>query len=147
MNRILELTIEIEKSVPEAAGVTLANTGNLSGNVAGVTTQIAQQIIYGNYTAVSAQSGATVSVSIDTGNKISLSQYLVQAGLPEDDAQELAELAASEKPESTSEPMGPKVKDWLLKNLKKAGAGTWKVGLAVATDVIKEGLLKYYGLK
>lgn len=147
MNRVLELTIEIEKSVPEAAGVTLSSSGDLSGNVAGVTTQIAQQIIYGNYTTVSAQSGATVSVSIDTGNKASLSQYLVQAGLPEDDAQELAELAASEKPESTSEPMGPRVKDWLLKNLKKAGAGTWKVGLAVATDVIKEGLLKYYGLK
>jgi hypothetical protein len=147
MNRVLELTIEIEKSVPEAADVTLVNTGNLSGNVAGVTTQIAQQIIYGNYTSVSAQSGATVSVTIDTGDKASLSQYLVQAGLPEDDAKELAELAASETPESKSEPMGPRVRDWLLTNLKKAGAGTWKVGLAVATDVIKEGLLKYYGLK
>ena len=147
MNRVLELTIEIEKSVPEAAGVTLSSSGNLAGNAAGVTTQIAQQIIYGNYTTVSAQRGATVSVSIDTGNKTSLSQYLVQAGLPENDAQELAELASSEKPESTAEPMGPKVKEWLLDNLKKAGSGTWKVGLAVATDVIKEGLLKYYGLK
>src|SRR5690606_4809095 len=36
MNRVLELTIEIEKSVPEAAGVTLSSSGDLSGNVAGV---------------------------------------------------------------------------------------------------------------
>jgi hypothetical protein len=43
--------------------------------------------------------------------------------------------------------MGPKVKEWLLGNLKKAGSGVWKVGLAVATDVIKEALLKFYGLK
>lgn len=147
LNRILELTLEVEKSVPEAASVTLANPGNLSGSAAGVTTQIAQQIIYGNYTAVSAHGNAIVSISIDTGNKESLSQYLVQSGIPESDAQELAELAASEKPESPDEPMGPKVNEWLLKNLKKAGTGTWKVGLAVATDVIKEALLKYYGLK
>ncbi len=147
MNRILELTLEIEKSVPEAAHVSLANPGDLSGSAAGVTTQIAQQIIYGNYTAVSAQGGASVSISINTGNKESLSRYLEQAGIPADDARNLADLASSEKPESFAEPMGPRVKEWLLQNLKKAGSGTWKVGLAVATDVIKEALLKYYGLK
>lgn len=147
LNRVLELTLEIEKSIPEAVSVSLANPGDLSGSAAGVATQIAQQIIYGNYTAVSAQSGAIVSISIDTGNKESLSQHLVQAGIPPEDAGALAELAASEKPESSAEPMGPKVKQWLLDNLKKAAGGTWKIGLSVATDVIKEALLKYYGLK
>lgn len=147
LNRVLELTLEIEKSVPGAADVSLGESAVLSGNASGVTTQIAQQIIYGNYTAVSAQSGATVTISIDTGNKESLSQFLTQAGISADDAHELAELASTEKPESPAEPMGPKVKAWLLKNLRKAGSGTWKVGLAVATDVIKEALLKYYGLK
>lgn len=147
LNRILELTLEIERSVPEASSVSLANPGDLSTTASGVTTQIAQQIIYGNYTAVSAQSGAVVSISIDAGNKQALSQYLVQAGIPADDANSLADLAASEKPESPAEPMGPKVKEWLLDNLKKAVGGTWKMGLSVATDVIKEALLKYYGLK
>lgn len=147
LNRVLELTLEIEKSIPEAVSVSLANPGDLSGSAAGVTTQIAQQIIYGNYTAVSAQSGAVVSISIDAGNKQSLSQYLVQAGIPPEDAGALAELASSETPESSAEPMGPKVKQWLVDNLKKAAAGTWKIGLSVATDVIKEALLKYYGLK
>ena len=147
LNRVLELTLEIEKSIPEAANVSLGESADLSSNAAGVTTQIAQQIIYGNYTSVSAQSGATVSISIDTGNKEALSQYLTQAGISVEDARDLAELASTEKPESPAEPMGPKVKEWLLRNLKKAGSGTWKVGLAVATDVIKEALLKYYGLK
>jgi hypothetical protein len=32
-------------------------------------------------------------------------------------------------------------------NLKKAADGTWKIGVSVATDVIKEAVLKYYGLK
>jgi len=147
LNRILELTLEIEKSIPEAASVSLANPGDLSSTVAGVTTQIAQQIIYGNYTSVSAQGGAVVSISIDAGNKEELSEYLVKAGIPAEDAGSIADLASSEKPESAEEPMGPKVKEWLLNNLKKAAGGTWKIGLSVATDVIKEALLKYYGLK
>lgn len=147
LNRILELTLEIEKSIPGASEVSLGEPTDLSASAAGATTQIAQQIIYGNYTAVSAQSGATVSISIDTGNKESLSQYLTHAGIAADDARELAELASTEQPESTAEPMGPKVKEWLITNLKKAGSGTWKAGLAVARDVIKEALLKYYGLK
>ena len=41
----------------------------------------------------------------------------------------------------------PEARKWLLDNLKKAASGTWKMGLTVATDVIKEALLKYYGLK
>lgn len=147
LNRVLELTLEIERSVPGATDVSLGEAVTLSGNASGVTTQIAQQIIYGNYTAVSAEGSATVSISIDSGNRESLSQYLTQAGIPEDDARDLAELASTENPESAAEPMGPKVKEWLLKNLRKAGSGTWKVGLAVATDVIKEALLKFYGLK
>jgi hypothetical protein len=43
--------------------------------------------------------------------------------------------------------MGPRVRSWFVENLKKAASGTWKMGVAVATDVVKEALLKYYGLK
>ncbi len=64
-----------------------------------------------------------------------------------DDAHELARLAAAEEPESTVEPMGPQVRNWLTENLKKAASGAWKMGVAVATDVVKEALLKFYGLK
>jgi hypothetical protein len=67
--------------------------------------------------------------------------------MAEEDAQELARLAASEKPDSSAEPMGPRVRSWFVENLKKAASGTWKMGVAVATDVVKEALLKYYGLK
>lgn len=77
----------------------------------------------------------------------SLAQFLTGSGMVEEDAQELARLAASEKPESNEEPMGPQVRNWLVENLKKAASGTWKMGVAVATDVVKEALLKYYGLK
>jgi hypothetical protein len=36
---------------------------------------------------------------------------------------------------------------WFVENLKEAASGTWKMDVEVATDVVKEALLKYYGLK
>lgn len=75
-----------------------------------------------------------------------MKDFLSKSGLTESDASELAKLASTEEPESKNEPMGPKVREWIVKNIKKATNGTWKVGISVATDLIKEALLKYYGL-
>lgn len=147
-SRVLELTIELEKSIPEASAVTLGPSNASAHQSAAAATQIAQQIIYGNYTSVSAVGdGARIAVAIAERNSNDLAKYLAEAGLPADDARELAQLASAEEPESKAEPMGPKVRGWLVDNMKKAANGTWKVGVAVATDVIKEALLKFYGLK
>lgn len=147
-SRVLELTIELEKSVPEASMVILGVATAPSGTSAAAATQIAQQIIYGNFTSISATGdGAKIAVNVAPHDPNSLAQFLSLSGMDEGDARELAQLAASEKPESKAEPMGPKVRGWLLDNLKKAATGTWKIGVSVATDVIKEGLLEYYDLK
>lgn len=147
-SRVLELTIELEKSIPEAATVALGASDNSSNNNAAAATQIAQQIIYGNFTSVSSSGDrAQITVAVGERDLNGLVQFLAKSGIPEADAKELAKLASSEEPESKAEPMGPKVRTWLVKNIKKAANGGWTVGLAVATDVIKEALLKYYGLK
>lgn len=147
-SRVLELTIELEKSIPEASAVTLGTLSADSTKNAAVATQIAQQIIYGNVTTVSATgAGAQIAIAIGENNVDDLISYLSNSGLPENDAKALANLAASERPESSAEPMGPKVRIWLVENMKKAANGTWKIGVSVATEVIKAALLKYYGLK
>jgi hypothetical protein len=147
-SRVLELTLELEKSVPAAAAVFIGPAALPSAPSAAAATQIAQQIIYGNFTSIAATGdGATIQVAVAPHDAVSLAQFLTGSGMVEEDAQELARLASSEKPESKEEPMGPQVRNWLVENLKKAASGTWKMGVAVATDVIKEALLKYYGLK
>jgi len=147
-SRVLELTLELEKSVPDAAAVAIGPAALPSAPSAAAATQIAQQIIYGNFTSIaSTGDGATIQVAVAPHDAKSLAQFLTGSGMVEEDAQELARLAASEKPESNEEPMGPQVRNWLVENLKKAASGTWKMGIAVATDVVKEALLKYYGLK
>lgn len=147
-SRVLELTIELEKSIPEAAAITLGPASTLSAPSAQAASQISQQIIYGNYTSItSTGDGVSIGIAVTQNDPKSLQNFLSNSGMTDEDAAELSRLAASEQPDSKDEPMGPKVRSWLGDNLKKAASGTWKLGIAVATDVIKEGLLKYYGLK
>lgn len=147
-SRVLELTIELEKSVPEAETIVVGKTSSRSSEASSVATQISQQIIYGNVTSISATGeNAQVSVVVGKGDAQGFVEHLKKAGIAEPDAKQLAEIVASETPDSKQEPLGFKAKEWLIKNLKKAADGTWKVGVSVATDVIKEAILKYYGLK
>ncbi|MDX2181350.1 MAG: hypothetical protein SFV18_17280 [Bryobacteraceae bacterium] len=146
-SRVLQLTIEFEKSIPEAISITIGNPVTTSTASSGAATQIAQQIIYGNVTSISASGEACVSIGIQAGDGSSVIQYLSAKGIPADDAKEFAAIVGSEKPESLDEPFGKKARTWLVENLKKAVAGTWNVGVAVATDVLKEAAIKYYGLK
>lgn len=147
-SRVLELTIELERSVPQASAIELGKVEPVTVRNAAVATQISQQIIYGNVTSItSTGEGARINVGVAERDAGSLAKFLVDSGLPEEDARDLTQIVSSEEPESASEPMGAKARKWLVDNLKKAADGTWKMGLAVATDVIKEALMRYYGLK
>lgn len=145
-SRILELTLELEKSIPAAAHITFGAPKSEETNSEKVQ-QISQQIIYGNVTtAVAGGHGAQVSVVVNERDKDSLVQYLTESGLPADDATSLAEVLETEEPESLEEPFGSKAKDWIASNIKKAVNGTWEMGVSVATSVITEAAKKYYGL-
>ncbi|MDI6891515.1 MAG: hypothetical protein QMD08_00750 [Actinomycetota bacterium] len=146
-SRILELTLELEKSIPAAAHVTFGAQKTQETNSDRVQ-QISQQIIYGNVTtAVAGGHGSTISVSVGEGDTKSLIEYLAKSGMPKADATEIAEIMEKEKPISNEEPFGEKAKNWIALNLKKAAQGTWKMGVTVATKVLSEAALKYYGLK
>lgn len=147
-SRILELTVQLEKSVPEAAEVTFgAPDASLAPNPERVQ-QISQQVIYGNVnTAVAGGSDSTINVTVQQGDAKSFIDYLSAAGIPEDAARELANIVGEEQPESAEEPFGEKAKAWLAKNLKSAAEGAWNVGVATATKAISDAALKYYGLK
>jgi hypothetical protein len=146
-SRVLELTIELEKSIPEVSSITIGQSTTTSAASSGATTQIAKQIIYGNVTAISASGEARVSIGIQANDVDGVIQYLSARGIPAEDAKQFAAIVASEKPESASEPLGQRAATWLVENLGKAAAGTWNIGISVAMDVLKEAALRYYGLK
>lgn len=145
-SRVLQLTIELEKSVPEATFITVGQSATASPESSRATTHIVQQIIYGNMTSISASGEARVSVGIQAGDADGIVRFLSEKGIPADDAKEFASIVASEKPVG-AEPLGTKAQKWMGENLKKAISGTWGIGVAVATDLLKEAALKFYGLK
>lgn len=147
--RILELTIELEKRVPAAVEVTLQQLiSSKTPETAAAVTQIFNQTVYGNVTHVTATDGAQVTLAITAGDTVSMMSELARAGLPDDAAKEITNIVASEgRPPAADKPLGPKALEWIKKNAPKAASGAWKIGSAVATDLLKEAALKYYGLK
>ena len=146
-NRILELTIELEKSVPDATHIEFGSTATEKADTEQVQ-QISQQIIYGNVsTVVSGGADASIAVTVTEKDNRSFIKYLVESGIPEDDATELAEIMATEEPSSSDEPFGQKTRNWIATNLKKTTEGTWNMGISVATTILTAAALKYYGLK
>jgi hypothetical protein len=146
--RILELTIELEKCVPDAVEVTLQKViSSKTPESAATVTQIFNQTVYGNVTHVTATDAAQVTLAVTTGDTVSMVSELSKAGLPDDAAKEITDIVASEKPQNADKPLGPKALEWIKKNAPKAASGAWKIGSAVATDLLKEAALKYYGLK
>ena len=145
-SRILELTLELEKTIPVASQVTFGAPRNEETDSEKIQ-QISQQIIYGNVTtAVAGGHGANIAVVVGERDKNSFIEHLVSIGLPRDDVAELAEIIESEEPTSSEEPFGQNAKNWIASNLKKAAEGTWNMGISVATKVLTEAALKYYGL-
>lgn len=145
-SRVLELTLELEKNIPAASLVTFG-ASHSSGENSEKVQQISQQIIYGNVTnAIAGNPSSNISISVVSGDLDSLKQYLVESGMLETDAVEIAGIIASEKPESREEPFGTQARAWIAKNMKKAAEGTWNMGVSVATAVLTQAALRYYGL-
>ena len=146
-NRILEFTIELERSVPEAMQVSHSQLGFNKANKEQVQ-QISQQIFYGSVnTAVAGGANAQIQVTINQKDNESLIRYLVEKGIPESDATELAEIMEKEEPTSSDEPFGKKAQKWITDNLPKASKGAWNITVSVATAMLTKAALLYYGLK
>lgn len=147
-SRILELTLELEKSIPAATEISFGSPQSTERFNSERVNQISQQIIYGNVTAISSSgTGSHITVFSGERDNKAFIEYLVKAGIPKDDASELSDIIATEEPTNTEEPFGAKAKAWLVENIRKAADGTWKIGVSVATKVLTEAALKYYGLK
>lgn len=145
-SKILELTVELEKSVPEALSVTFGTSRSEICESEQVQ-QITQQVFYGNVgTAITGGAGSKINVEVSANDSLSLVQALIKKGIDEQDAFELSEILASEEPNSTEEPLGEKSARWLAQNIKKAAEGSWNIGVSAATAVITQAALKYYGL-
>ena len=147
--RVLELTIKLEKKIPTAREITIEKPLNsLSSDTARTTTRIAHQTIYAeNYTVVSNSGTGTQSVSVLNIRKGEISAYkkaLIEGGIPEVDASELAKIILEEEPQSREDPFGVRAKAWLAENLDTAVKETWNVSKEIAMRLLTEATIQFY---
>jgi len=146
-SRILELTIQLESVLAPSIKTHGDPTQSKSDLHPSLPNQTIQQIIYGGHNVITAgSSGSSITVSVNSHDPKSLTDYLKAGGISPEDAEELTQIASVDTPGTITEPMGPKVNAWLVQNLHKAASGVWQAGLSVATEVVKQGLLKFYNL-
>ena len=145
--RILDFTLKLEKSVPSSTDISFASSRLSEESDSAKATQIYQSTIYGNPTFISGVEGSQFSISIGERDVSALRKCLVDAGIPSPNASALAEIMASEEPNSKEDPFGEKAKSWLADNLGRAVDGTKGLAKSVAVNVLTEVALKFYGLK
>lgn len=148
-NRILQVTLEIEKALPDAAKIEIGPVISVfSAEEKEKIMNVTNTIVYGDSISVSNSGDSSVfSTSIKTGDRESLVNELVKAGIAQNDARDFAVILSEEKPSNPDQPFGAKAQSWLAKSMSKALDGTWKAGLAAATAVLTEAAKRYYGLK
>ena len=146
--KILDFTFALLHSVPSAADIAIGNQRVSVISESDKVTQVLQQIIHGNVTNVSGDAQVTnVAVTSVRHDTKAFVEALVGSGMVRSDAEELAEIVASEDAGTREDPFGRKTKDWLKKNVGKALDGAWNSTLQVATRAITEAVMGYYGLK
>ncbi|PHS77873.1 MAG: hypothetical protein COB56_01295 [Robiginitomaculum sp.] len=146
-SKILEFTIELEKSFPEALDINIENINSIPEDKKKDINNMVLKIVHGNNTEIfNSGDNNSIQVNISSGNIQELTTVLNDAGIPKKEAEELSAIIAAEEPESQKEPLGKKAQKWLGKNISKAINGTWKIGASALSGVLTAAAKQYYGL-
>ena len=145
-NRILEFVIQLEKSIPTVADINFNHkiqTDNFADQKEKIN-QITNQTIYKDCTFAHSNHNSDINISIIEGNKSSLINFLIEKHFPIKEAEEFADIVASEKPTNKSEPFGKKTQQWLDHNLKK----TSKLCQVITPilELVKKAVSAFYGI-
>ena len=141
-NRILEFTIQLEKSIPAVSSIKFPQTNeqnNINKNKQVI--QIINQTI-----SEAVNTGDNIQISlIIKGDKPSLIKYLSSNKIPADDAKTLADIIVSEQSNNKEEPFGKKLKKWIGENLIKSSE-LWKIASSTLLKTLEKAISSYYGL-
>ena len=150
--RILEFTIQLEKSIPAVASIGFEQNKN-SGifNNKQQVSQIADQTIFnqniqGNLTVINSKGrNVNINVTVEKEDKPSLVNYLVSQNFPKDSAKAFADIVASERPKGKNIPFGEKASKWIRDNLPRLSE-ICKMTYSTILKLIEKAVLNYYGL-
>ncbi len=83
--------------------------------------------------------------NITKGDFGSLSQFLQNKGISEDDINDLQKCIKAEPVLTKKNTFGEKVGSWIGEMVSKAASGSWKIGLSVASGLLANAINSFYG--
>ncbi len=143
-NRLLEITIEIAKKIPEAEGVELESISRYPE----VTTQIFHQTIHGNMTNIqSTGADANIQVTINKHDLESLKAGLFRSGLSEEVSEEVANLISEQEPNNRiNAGLNKGIRKWLADRITSGFDTAFKGGVTALTKIVQKAAMQYWGL-
>jgi hypothetical protein len=101
----------------------------------------------GDGNVVNAGSGAniTATINITKGDFNSLSKKLLEAGVEEQDVEELRTIVTEEKPDFEKNKPGPNANAWIGKMFTKILNGATKIATSAAGHLLADWIWYYYG--
>ncbi len=87
-----------------------------------------------------------MKTSIYQGDVNTLTNYLRQKGIGDQDLADLDSAIKEDPPKIAGKKFGERVSTWLEKMKKRAAEGTLAIGVEVAGQLLSSAILKYYGV-
>lgn len=142
-NRILDFAIAVWKEAP-AAGEGEGKPEQIESTRV---TQIFNTTVHGGAASIiGAAVNSAVGIAVSQNDMASLEKALTQAGIALDDIKDLGAAMVADGSPKKNGGFGARVSEWIAGMMKKAADGSWKVGFAVAGDLLAKAISKYYGL-
>ena len=145
-NRLLALTIELERQIPDGAELTLSSIPAQSE----LTTQIYYQTIHGGLTQIhNSGENQKIAIAIQPKNYDSLLEALSDVGLSDEHAETLAKLISEEKPTTSvnEASLGHKTRKWIADRISQGVDATVKGGSAALVKLVQDAAMQFWGLK
>lgn len=148
-NKILELSMSLEKEVPKSATISIGSHIEKNSEEKDILNHIVNMTVHGPNTMITNTGDhASISVKNIKGDKSGLVDRLVNSGVPASAANEFASILDEQKqqPNQTATPFGEKAQKWLSEKLGEISSGAWGITLAVAAKTLEDAAKDYLGL-
>jgi hypothetical protein len=143
-NRLLDFVLGLQELNPEVLDSEKALTGLAGEQVS----QVFNVAVYGDHAVVTSGKDflQTVTQGVSAGDLASLVAYMQQLGVASEDVQDLQTAVKKDGPRPQKQ-LGERVTAWMGRMMTRVFAGTWKIALAIAPELLKQAFFQYYGWK
>jgi len=142
-NRILDFSIELWKVDPKAGDTPETIPPSLQPSSV---TKIFYTTIYGgSANLIETADNVVINIDVHQGDVKSLENALRENKVSQEDIDNLLNAIKEEPHPNDENRFGPKVSNWISKMIKKAAEGTWAITLDVASRLLYQIIINYYG--